>query len=236
MDVKLKALYLRLKKSDGIIAKREKEAIERQRASIVALAGEIDELRGSIQEAKFIQGETEEGVESWSEDVEIHLSRADESVAKLGACVKEIDTETSDHEREHRHGKAMELEKQLLDQKLEAAIKQNEISAKTAAVKLPKLTITPFNGTAIDWVRFESQLSAMINSQSVSAVAKFSHLKELLTLGARGYFSREIEREIRGGAASARREAPRRKKLPLVTRTQNLISVHRIGTESVLAR
>ena len=180
MDAKLKALHLRLKKSDGIIAKREKEAIERQRASIVALAGEIDELRGSIQEAKFIQGETEEDVESWSEDVETQLSRADESVVKLRACVKEIDTETSDHEREHRHGKAMELEKQLLDQKLEAAIKQNEISAKTAAVKLPKLSITPFNGTAIDWLRFESQFSAMIDSQSVSAVAKFSHLKELL--------------------------------------------------------
>ena len=83
MDAKLKALHLRLKKSDGIIAKREKEAIERQRASIVALAGEIDELRGSIQEAKFIQGETEEDVESWSEDVETQLSRADESVVKL---------------------------------------------------------------------------------------------------------------------------------------------------------
>ena len=64
----------------------------------------------------------------------------------------------------------MELERQLLDQKLEAIIKQNEISAKTAVVKLPKLTITPFNGTAIDWVRFESQFSAMIDSQSVSAV------------------------------------------------------------------
>jgi len=34
----------------------------------------------------------------------------------------------------------------------------------------------------IDWVRFESQFSAMVDSQSVPAVTKFSHLKELLVL------------------------------------------------------
>ena len=34
----------------------------------------------------------------------------------------------------------------------------------------------------------------------------------LFTLGAKGYFFREIEREIRGGATSPRREAPRSKK------------------------
>ena len=39
---------------------------------------------------------------------------------------------------------------------------------------------------------------------------KVSH--DYNTLAARGYFFREIEREIRGAATSARREAPRRKK------------------------
>ena len=66
LDAKLKTLKLRLKNTNVVIAKREKEAIERQRASIVALAGEIDCLRGSIQEAKFVAGESEEKVESWS--------------------------------------------------------------------------------------------------------------------------------------------------------------------------
>ena len=71
----------------------------------------------------------------------------------------------------------MVLEKQLLDQKLEAVIKQNKISAKTAAVKLPKLTITPFNGTAINWVRFKSQFSA--KSESVQGVAYYVIIKKL---------------------------------------------------------
>ena len=34
--------------------------------SLVSLAGEIDQLRGSIQEIKFSQGDSEEAVEAWS--------------------------------------------------------------------------------------------------------------------------------------------------------------------------
>ena len=74
----------------------------------------------------------------------------------------------------------LEHEKQLLNQKLQAALKQKELEEKRSTVKLPKLSITPFSGTAIGWVRFKNQFSAMVDSQSVPAVTKFSHLKELL--------------------------------------------------------
>ena len=52
-------------------------------------------------------------------------------------------------------------------------------------MKLPKLSIPPFNGTVIDWVRFESQFTAIVDAQNVPAIAKFSHLKELLLLRVR---------------------------------------------------
>ena len=51
----LKALCLRIK-CDQII--------ERQRTSVVLLAGEIDQLRGLIQETKFSQGESDKQVEN----------------------------------------------------------------------------------------------------------------------------------------------------------------------------
>ena len=41
---------------------------------------------------------------------------------------------------------------------------------------------SPFNGTVIDYVRFENQFIAMVDSQNVSPVTKLSHLKELLYL------------------------------------------------------
>ena len=54
LDAKIKALRLRIKKCDEIIANCDKQTIDRQCISVVSLAREIiDQLRGSIQETKF---------------------------------------------------------------------------------------------------------------------------------------------------------------------------------------
>ena len=150
LEAKLKALHLRIKKCDEIIASREKQAIDRQPASIISLAGEIDQLRGSIVESKFSQGESEETVEVWSDGIEKELNMTDAIVEKLSKCLDAIVKEKHDFEREEPHGKDLAYEKQLLDQKLEAALKQKELEEKRSVVKLPKLSMTPFNGTVID--------------------------------------------------------------------------------------
>ena len=59
LDAKLKALRLRIKKCDKIIKNRDKQTIERQCISVASLAKELDQLRGSIQETKLSQGESE---------------------------------------------------------------------------------------------------------------------------------------------------------------------------------
>ena len=53
----------------------------------------------------------------------------------------------------------------------------------------------------------------IINSRPHMISAFDNRRRESHTLGARGYFFREIEREIRGGAVSVRREVLRRKKI-----------------------
>ena len=102
---------------------------------------------------------------------------ADDCANKLQKSYDQIVKEERDHDREEMHEKGLEHEKQLLNQKLQAALKQKELEEKTSTVKLPKLSITLFSGTAIDRVRFEYQFSAMVDSQSVPAVTKFSHLR-----------------------------------------------------------
>ena len=52
-------------------------------------------------------------------------------------------------------------------------------------VKLPKLFITKFNGTFMDWMRFWNQYQAEIEKSDISSVSKFSFLKELLLLSVR---------------------------------------------------
>ena len=88
------------------------------------MAVEIDQLRGSIAESTFSQGESEETVEVWSDGIEKKLNMTDAIVEKLSECLDAIVKEKLDLEREEAHGKDLAYEKQLLDQKLEAALKQ----------------------------------------------------------------------------------------------------------------
>ena len=48
-------------------------------------------------------------------------------------------------------------------------------------VKLPKLFITKFNGTHLDWFRFWNQFQSDIEKSELSPVSKFSDLKQLVT-------------------------------------------------------
>ena len=53
-------------------------------------------------------------------------------------------------------------------------------SAKESGTKLPKLTITKFQGTHLDWLRVWKQFETEIDKAAITQVAKFSYLKELL--------------------------------------------------------
>ena len=51
---------------------------------------------------------------------------------------------------------------------------------KRVNVKFPKLIITKFDGTSLDWFRFWNQFKSQIGKTEIGPVSKFSYLKELL--------------------------------------------------------
>ena len=53
-----------------------------------------------------------------------------------------------------------------------------KVSSKASLAKLPQLKITPFKGTAADWVRFENMFLTQINSRPISDENKFGYLLE----------------------------------------------------------
>ena len=69
------------------------------------------------------------------------------------------------------------MEMQLhMKEKEDKAIKSD---CNVLKVKLPKLLITRFNGTHIDWFRFWNQFESEIDRSELPA--KFSYLKELIS-------------------------------------------------------
>ena len=53
-------------------------------------------------------------------------------------------------------------------------------SGREVKVKLPKLEITKFNGTHLDWTRFWNQFSVEIDRSRLASVTKLSYLKDFL--------------------------------------------------------
>ena len=89
--------------------------------------------------------------------------------------------------QEERFRRRMEEEVKIEEMKMEMKKKGFEFSRdeivksdEKVSVKLPKLKITKFEGTALDWFRFWNQFETEIDQVQISPISKFSYLKELL--------------------------------------------------------
>ena len=70
----------------------------------------------------------------------------------------------------------MEMKKKGFEFSRDEIVKSDE----KVSVKLPKLKITKFEGTALDWFWFWNQFQTEIDQVQISPISKFSYLKELL--------------------------------------------------------
>ena len=72
-------------------------------------------------------------------------------------------------------------------QEIELQVKSKEyekrdkiVNEERVNVKLPKLVITKFDGTSLDWFRFWNQFESEIDKAEIDPVSTFPYLKELL--------------------------------------------------------
>ena len=189
MSGKLRALDFTLKKTDAVLTKEEEEISSRQKTSITKIIMAICDLKQEIEESKFSEGETEEAVSAWGEEIVQRMFEADVKVKQLNQHIQRSRAEKrleesarelhlkrqlveENYERQlmiEQQGKQEQLqfERKLLDQKLEyqkliTEAQPADSARKNSSAKLPKLEITRFNGSCHDWLRFGGQFSAEI--------------------------------------------------------------------------
>jgi len=102
----------------------------------------------------------------------------------------------------------MRAELKMAEKKIEM-----EKAEKAARSKLPELKITPFNGTPVDWIRFQNMFTSQIHDKSLSDEEKYGYLLELvvpkvrsrlanLKSGALGYLDTGSGRNFISGEAA----------------------------------
>ena len=137
-------------------------------------------------------------VGEWSELLDERLARFDGFVGKL----KEESSIASDiegaearrkedliQEDSGRFRKRVEEEVKIKEMNMEIKKKGFEFSGneivkpdQKVSVKLLKLKITKFEGTALDWFWFWNQFETENDHAQISPISKFSYFKELLVL------------------------------------------------------
>ena len=88
-----------------------------------------------------------------------------------------------DEMQEERFKETMEEELKIKEMKLEMKKKNKDkdiIVNKNLQVKLPRLVITKFEDTHLDWFQFWNQFKKEIDKVEISGICKFSYLKEFL--------------------------------------------------------
>ena len=88
--------------------------------------------------------------------------------------------------REQTFRRMMQEElKKIQEMKLQMKSKECEkrdkkVNEERVNVQFPKLLITKFDGTSLDWFRFWNQFKSQIDKTEIGPVSKFSYPKELL--------------------------------------------------------
>ena len=144
--------------------------IQRQRKLLESKVEECHELKTEMQELKLEQGNDKEDIKAWSVEIEQRLAEYEKVVRGLE------DLEWSLREEETRENQEKEEQsKWEIKKKIEAKADGKEGHAGKPKAKLPKLVITRFQGTHLDWQRFWGQFEAEIDKSDIGSVAKFSY-------------------------------------------------------------
>lgn len=196
LDAKLKLLAYKQEKGKGIVDKANATTIGRHRDGLVCLAKEADEVKLKIEEKKIAKGEQMDEVCAWSNEIDKVIEGVDAEIEYLGKCLGEVKKKSQMAEKESEKATiAKEREEQLAfekaqwEMKLDYEKKSEELGSKKGKglsgdtgmhAKLPKLSITKFDGSFEQWLSFWNKFSAEIDATDLSAVTKFAYLKELL--------------------------------------------------------
>ena len=154
LDIKVTQLKMSIGKTNTIVEAGRAEAIDRHLSTLRSLTTEINLMRLEVEATKLAAKEENADIEAWNSGIDAQLEKADYEVDKMRTWVddrkREAEAVVKQEELKfHKVKIQMQAEIQATAHSQEAMTTSSDIQA-----KLPKLTITKFDGTYKDWPRF----------------------------------------------------------------------------------
>ncbi|KAK3700056.1 hypothetical protein QZH41_004347 [Actinostola sp. cb2023] len=190
LNVKLKLLDLTRGKTKGVTETRNIDKIKRQKDLIEGVLKAVELLKIEVEESKLESGESIEEIQEWGQQIDEKIAFADDDMSTLSKCMKEYNTwEENERITKQEMISTRQRKKQLKFEKEKLEMKAKFGDAKDAVrktftdnprVKLPKLSITPYDGKLENWLGFWNKFEAEVDQISMPTVTKFAYLKEMV--------------------------------------------------------
>ena len=197
LETKLTQLEINVKKTNVVIESQNSEAIERHLQTLKAISDTVNHLRLEVEAKKIESKVNGDAIQTWNDDVDSKLEAANVEIGRIRKWVRDHEKQAEINAKKEQLQFEKEIQKMTLQLKADQLAKtksQNEgvgqdLSSCGVQPKLPKLVITKFDGSHMDWPRFWGQFSENIDKTSVAPITKFTYLRELVT----PHVSRTIE-------------------------------------------
>ena len=112
---KVKTLSFRRSKTSKVPKKRDRQACERQKQSIINISKAVNELKETIEEKRFAKGEDDATISEWSKIYESKIEKADQDIKLLEEHMKNMDDEAREQKMNYEHEKNVAFELELLE-------------------------------------------------------------------------------------------------------------------------
>ena len=170
LEIKLTQLQITRDKTESVLASRNGNRIKTHRDVLFAVVSAVDRSKRKVEELKIASGEELAVITTWSDKLDQDTAAVDIYMEKISTFLSAIEQEQVERVRKDQ----LAFEKELFEKKLEYAKGLGSVHSQdqdtihtgiqiskqsSASAKLSKLTITKFNGTSIDWMRFWGQFT-----------------------------------------------------------------------------
>ena len=183
INAKLRMLDFTEADTSKILKTRDVKAIKRHGSALESIINKVHQHKLQVQELRLEKSDNPEEVRLWTRTLEDKVSKFEEALKKVKHVAAGIKSDEEERCRDENRKQMLDKQIELERAKLEKSVKGSSWDSEkltSLGAKLPKLVITKFQGTYLDWIRFWNQFETEIDKANLTQVAKFSYLKELL--------------------------------------------------------
>ena len=159
-------------KTEAVLQSLNSNRIRRHKDALHAVVASVEKAKLKLEEMKISAGEDLTAITTWGDKLEEDISAVDLDMGKVSTILAEMDRKELEKVRKDQ----LDFERELFEKKLKYTKELETINSSnqagnhtgeqnTTRAKLPKLSITKFSGTNLDWTRFWGQFSEVPNGR-----------------------------------------------------------------------